>query len=51
MKKKPVVFFNKANNNQGDCFKRQGNYLKDKAIILKTRRIFHKIYTFTLKTR
>ena len=44
MKKKPVVFFNKADNNQGDC-------LKDKAIILKTRRIFHKIYTFTLKTR
>lgn len=33
MKKKPVVFFNKANNNQGDCFKRQGNYFKDKANI------------------
>lgn len=33
MKKKPVVFFNKANNNQGDCFKRQGNCLKDKANI------------------
>lgn len=33
MKKKPVVFFNKTNNNQGDCFKRQGNYFKDKANI------------------
>ena len=45
MKKKPVVFFSTRQTTT------KAIVLKDKAIILKTRRIFHKIYTFTLKTR